>query len=135
MNLNNVIVFDGVCNFCSGAIPFIIKRDRNAVFRFTPLQSNLGRRILQEHGFDPDDVRTFLLTKNGRCFDRSDAALEMIREFSWIWQLLRILRLLPKFFRDWFYNRLADNRYRWFGRKESCMIPGDEIKSRFLNDQ
>lgn len=132
MDLDKVIIFDGICNFCSSAVRFIINRDSKAVYRFIPMQTELGRQILARYGYDPDDTQTFLLLTTEGILERTDAALEILRAFSWRWQPLRILQALPKPFRDWFYNVLARNRYRWFGKKDTCMIPSDEIKSRFL---
>jgi predicted DCC family thiol-disulfide oxidoreductase YuxK len=132
MDLDKVIIFDGICNFCSNAVRFIINRDSKATYRFIPMQTELGRQLLAQYGYDPDNTQTFLLLTTEGILDRTDAALEILKAFSWHWQSLRILQALPKPFRDWFYDVLARNRYRWFGKKDTCMIPSDEIKSRFL---
>ena len=132
MDLENVIVFDGICNFCTGATRFIINHDINSVYRFVPMQTELGRQIMTQYDYNPDDTQTFLLLTAGRILNRTDAALEILKVFSWGWQPLRTLRLLPRPFRDWFYDVLARNRYRWFGKKEVCMMPTDDQKERFL---
>jgi len=133
LDLDNIVVFDGICNFCSAAVRFIVRRDHKVRFRFVPMQSDLGEKLLVNYNFDPTDVQTFLLIKNGVAFDRTNAALEIVKAFPWFWQSLRILRLLPKPFRDWFYNLLAKYRYQWFGKKDRCMIPDADIRNRFLD--
>jgi predicted DCC family thiol-disulfide oxidoreductase YuxK len=133
MELNNIIVFDGVCNLCSGSVMFIVKRDHDAIFRFAPMQSNTGQELLKQYGMDPNDVQTILLVKNGRAYMKSNAALEIAKEFQGYWKLLVIFRFVPKMIRDWFYDLIADHRYRWFGKKEICMVPPDDVRERFLD--
>lgn len=132
MSLDNVIVFDGVCNLCSKSVQFIIRRDKHAVFRFAPLQSTTGADLLKQHGIDPADARTFLLVKDGRAYLRSDAALQVFKQLRGPWKLLAILVLVPRPMRDWLYNVLARNRAKWFGTQESCMVPTADTEARFL---
>jgi predicted DCC family thiol-disulfide oxidoreductase YuxK len=132
MEVNNIIVFDGLCNFCSRSVLFIIKRDRHSVYRFAPMQSNRGKELLKLYGLDPNNVQTILLVKNGKALLKSSAALEIAREFGGVWKLLRIFKFLPQSILDWFYDIIAHNRYRWFGKKKNCMVPTDNVRERFL---
>ena len=132
MEQDNVIVFDGVCNLCSRSVQFIIKRDPGGVFHFAPLQSDSGAGLLNEYGLDASDVKTFLLVRKGKAYIKSDAALEIIKEFHGGWKALTILHIIPGVVRNWCYDIIASNRHRWFGRKDTCMMPTDDIKERFL---
>lgn len=127
-----VVVFDGVCNLCSSTARFIIRHDHEARFRLAVAQSAKGRALLAESGVDPDRLETFVLRKDGRIYVRSDAALEIARELGWPWRTFVILRIIPRTLRDGMYDVIARNRYRWFGRKDECMVPTADIKSRFL---
>lgn len=127
-----VIVFDGMCNLCSRSVAFIIRRDPERRFRFAPMQSEAGARLLQRHGLDPDDVRTLLLVEGGRPYLRSDAWLRVVRRLRGPWRLAAGLRLVPRPVRDWVYGVVARNRYRWFGRREQCLVPTPEERDRFL---
>ena len=129
---HNLVLFDGVCNFCSHSVQFIIRHDKAGVFKFVPIQSEHGQQIYHSFELDPNDMQTFLLVKNGRPLLRSDAALEITKEFDGWWRFLRTFKLVPKGIRDWCYLFIARHRYRWFGRRDSCMIPSPEIRERFL---
>ena len=129
---DNLILFDGVCNLCSALVQFVIRHDRAANFRFTAIQSQVGKEIFQSHGLDPADLWTFVFISDGRMFLRSDAAIEVVSRFGSAWKVFRIFRFVPRMVRDWIYSIVARNRYRWFGRKEVCMIPTPEMKERFL---
>lgn len=130
--IERVVIFDGVCNLCSTTAQFVILRDSRSRFMFAAAQSVAGRGLLEECGIDPDRLETFVLRKGGRTYVRSDAALEIAKELDWPWPLLAVLRIVPRIFRDWIYDLVARNRYRWFGKKDACMIPGADIKSRFI---
>ena len=127
-----IVLFDGVCNLCTSTVQCILKRDPHGYFTFASLQSEVGRTLLEEHGLHPDALDTFVLVEGSRCFTRSDAALRVAQHLSGGWALLRVLSLIPKSIRDWGYTILAQNRYRWFGRKETCMIPSRDLLDRFL---
>lgn len=127
-----LVVFDGVCNFCNGAVSFIIKRDPNALFAFTPMQSDLARALMNKYKVYNLGVDTFLLIKSGRCFVFSSAALEITKDLSGFWYLFNVFRVLPGSIRDFFYRAFARNRYALFGRRATCMIPSDEQRSRFV---
>jgi predicted DCC family thiol-disulfide oxidoreductase YuxK len=127
-----IVLFDGVCHLCTSTVQFIIKRDPQGYFTFASLQSEVGRTLLEEHGLQPDALETLVLVEGSHCFTRSDAALRVAQQLSGGWSLLRILLLVPKPIRDWGYTIIARNRYRWFGRRETCMVPSRDILNRFL---
>lgn len=127
----HLIIFDGACNFCNGAVNFIIRRDPDALYSFAPMQSEFGRRLLRETGAGEVDLDTFLLIEGAMVKERSEAALSIAENLTQPWPLLRVLRILPPGFRDFFYDLFARNRYKLFGRKEACMVPGDDIRDRF----
>ena len=129
---NNVFVFDGICNFCNWIVLFVIKRDTDFVFRFVSMQSATGQKLLRRNGISTNDVKTFLLIQNGQSFTGSDAALNISTKLNGLWKYLRVFRFLPRKFRDTFYYILSDNRYKWFGKKDRCMVPSPDIKMRFL---
>ena len=128
-----IVLFDGVCNFCSGSVLFIIKRDPKEYFRFAALQTEEGNRIMEQYGIDPEDrPESIILVENGKVWYRSSAALRIARKLRWGWPLFYGFIAFPPFLRDFFYNIIAKNRYKWFGQKDSCFIPTDEIRSRFI---
>jgi predicted DCC family thiol-disulfide oxidoreductase YuxK len=133
MEEHPVILFDGVCNFCNGAIDFVIKQDKKKVFRFAPLQSAAGQQLLEKYNLDQTDLKSFVLIKSGKTYKKSVAALEVMNTFPWYWKEVQILRIVPTFLRDQIYDWVARNRYKWFGKKEVCMIPSPELRSRFLS--
>jgi len=127
-----IVVFDGVCNLCSRSAHFILRNDRSRVFKLATAQSAIGRQLLADAGIDPDNVETFVLVRAGHAYFRSDAALEVVNKLDWPWRALKILRFIPRALRDPVYRLVARNRYRWFGRKATCMVPTNDIRSRFL---
>ena len=129
-----IILFDGKCNLCNGSVKFIIRRDPAGQFRFASLQSDLGRKIVEEHGGNPDDLDTILLARGDRLYDRSTAALQIARRLKGAWPLLFALIVVPRPLRDLVYRWIARNRYRWFGKTDACMLPSPEIRARFLTD-
>ncbi|MEH7113920.1 thiol-disulfide oxidoreductase DCC family protein [Neobacillus niacini] len=130
--MEKTILFDGVCNLCNSSVQFIIKRDPKSHFKFASIQSETGRSLLKQYGFDKE-IDSFILIENQRIYLKSSAALRVCRNLNGMWKLLTILRILPAPFRDFFYDIVAKNRYKWFGKKESCMIPTKEMKKRFLD--
>ena len=132
MKENPVILFDGICNLCNRIVNFIITKDPESYFKFTPLQSSLGQRLLEKHGFNPKQLDTFVLIDGDSCFTKSDAALYIARHLTGVWSLLGLFSLIPKPIRDWGYAVVVRNRYRWFGKKEACMIPTKDLLNRFL---
>lgn len=130
-----VILFDGVCNLCQGAVQFIIRRDHSAQFCFTSLQSDTGRKLLMSHGLADQPVNYMVLIENGKYYTRSTAALRIAKRLKWPWPLCYGLIIIPSFIRNAVYGVIASNRYKWFGKSESCMLPTPDIRSRFLEDE
>lgn len=126
-----VILFDGVCNLCSGSVQFIIKRDPAAYFKFASLQSDFGQRHLKKLGLDQQSFHSIILINGDKVYQRSDAALEIAKKLGGGWPLFYGFKILPRFFRDAIYNLISRNRYRLFGKKDACWIPTPELKSRF----
>jgi predicted DCC family thiol-disulfide oxidoreductase YuxK len=128
----SIILFDGVCNFCNGAIQFIIKRDKHNKYSFGALQSEAGQRLLTQYNLPVDKLSTFILIEDDKTYSKSEAALKIARHLSGLWPVLYPLIILPAFLRDILYNIIARNRYKWFGRKDECIMPTPELKARFL---
>lgn len=129
-----IVLFDGVCNLCNSAITLIIKNDKNDIFRFAPLQSTTGKQLAAAHMIDLDTIDSILLIDpNIAYYHKSTAALKIAKHLSGGYPLLAIFLILPKALRDVVYDFIARNRYRWFGKKESCMIPTPELKALFLD--
>ncbi|MCL6220196.1 thiol-disulfide oxidoreductase DCC family protein [Zunongwangia pacifica] len=129
-----IVLFDGVCNLCNDAVIFIIKHDKNDQFRFASLQSEVGRKLLEERNIDPNYLDSIILIKPGIAwYEKSDAALEIAKDLNGIYKSLKIFKFLPKGLRDAAYKGIANNRYKWFGKKESCMIPTPQLKAKFLD--
>jgi predicted DCC family thiol-disulfide oxidoreductase YuxK len=126
------VLFDGVCHLCQGSVRFIADRDPHAYFRFAPLQSEIGERLLRQHGLDGGEPGTLVLIEDGRAYTRSTATLRIARRLRGGWPLLDVLRLVPRGLRDRAYAMVAAHRYRWFGRSASCEIPSDRVRERLL---
>ncbi len=132
MQDKKIILFDGVCNLCNGAVVFIIKRDKKDVFRFAALQSEIGEKLLRKHQIDPEKTDSIILVDDNNAFAKAGAALRIAQQLSGLWPALAILRIVPRFISNSVYDWIASNRYQWFGKKESCMIPTPELKAKFL---
>ena len=129
-----LILFDGVCNLCNRSIQFIIKRDKKDVFRYAALQSEIGQQLVAERGIDRLKVDSIILIEpNIAYYTKSTAALEIGKSFGGGWKLLALFEWIPRPIRDWVYDRVAKNRYRWFGKKQDCMIPTPELQAKFLD--
>ena len=127
-----VILFDGICNLCTSSVQFVLKRDPKAHFSFASIQSEKGGRLYLSHGYRPDEIETFILIENGESYSKSDAAIRVARKLSGPWPILSVLVLIPRPIRNWFYDVIARNRYRWFGKTDSCMVPSREDLERFM---
>ena len=127
-----VILFDGVCNLCEGFVQFVIRRDPDAVFRFAPLQSEIGEELLGRCGWHESRLDGVVLIEDGRCYRKSDAVIRASRRMGLPYRLISPTAIVPRFIRDRIYDYVADNRYAWFGKKDQCLMPTDDIKSRFL---
>lgn len=132
MESNPVILFDGVCNFCNGTVHFLLQQDKKRVFRFAALQSEAGQKLLTQYQLPTGSFDTFLLLDKGKVYKRSTAALRVGSKLPWYWKWTQVFWIVPKFLRDGIYQIIARNRYHWFGKKEACMIPTPEMRSRFL---
>ncbi len=130
---NPVILFDGVCNLCSGSVQFVIKHDPNRRFRYASLQSEFGQRVLRQYGLPPDQLNSFILLENDRIYTKSTGALRVARQLNGLWPLLYACIIVPPFIRNAVYSYIANNRYRWFGKKEACWLPSPELKSLFID--
>lgn len=126
-----VLLFDGECNLCNGAVQFILKRDRAEVIKFASLQSRAGEELVKEYNV-PNNINSIVYITNGKVYTKSDAALHISRELGKFWRLAYSFIWIPKPIRDKLYDYIAKNRYKWFGKTESCMIPTPELKKRFL---
>ena len=132
MDNRYLVIFDGVCNFCNGAVNFIIERDPYGKFAFTPMQSEFAQETLRSHRITSVDADTIILVKDGKTFVRTKAALEIARDLTGYWYLLNVFRVIPPPVRDWFYRIFARNRYKLFGKANSCMMPTPDVKNRFI---
>lgn len=128
-----VVVFDGSCRLCSGWVRFLLKHDRSGRIRFAAMQGVHGRALLQRHGLDPDDPLSFLWVDGGSGYRNSDAILRLLSSLGGGWRLAGGLRLIPRVLRDAAYRLIARNRYRWFGRRETCLVPDTALRQRFLD--
>ena len=128
---DDVILYDGVCVFCSRWVRFVARRDTGRRFRFTAIQSPYGTRLAQAFGIDPEDPDTNAVVHGGMAFFKSDAALMVLSNLpGWGW--VRALRAIPKPLRDAVYNLVARNRYRIFGKYEECFVPDADMRARVL---
>jgi len=132
--LSDIVIFDGVCNLCVRSVKFITNHEADQSLRFTPLQSPAGARLLREYGFDPEDAKSFVLVADGRSYVKSDAAIRVARHLRGGWRLIGAIKIIPRPIRNWAYDVIARNRYRWFGRSEACMAPMPELLSRFVEE-
>lgn len=128
----HLLLFDGVCNLCNGLVRFILRHDRKTMFRFAPLQSPYAARILAGYANLANSPDTLVYLRHGQPLERSTAALYIARDLGWPWRAAFILIPLPRMLRDAIYNLVARNRYRWAGRRQRCMVPGPEIRDRFV---
>jgi predicted DCC family thiol-disulfide oxidoreductase YuxK len=117
-----VILFDGFCNLCNGTVNFLLKKDRKKQFSFVPLQSDEGKIYIREYQI-PADTDSVILIKSNRVYFESDAAVEIGEMLSFPWKTMYFIKYIPKIIRDKIYRWVAKNRYRWFGKRESCRIP------------
>ncbi|MDO6516765.1 thiol-disulfide oxidoreductase DCC family protein [Zobellia uliginosa] len=132
-NSKQIILFDGVCNLCNGAVQFVIKRDTLDVFRYAPLQSELGKKLIAERNIDSNSIDSIILIDPGVAYYiKSDAALEIGKQLKGYKTLSSILLWIPRSLRDIVYDFIARNRYKWYGKKEHCMVPTPELRAKFL---
>jgi predicted DCC family thiol-disulfide oxidoreductase YuxK len=129
---HDIILFDGVCNLCNGAINFIIARDPKNRYKFAALESEVGQKLLATHEINPDEIDSIVLIRNNNAYVKAGAAIRIAQYMSGGWPIFYAFRIIPGFLSNVIYDFIAKNRYRWFGKKDSCMIPTPELKSKFL---
>jgi predicted DCC family thiol-disulfide oxidoreductase YuxK len=130
--MSAVVLFDGVCNFCNGAVNFIIARDRGGYFKFAPLQSDVGIETQIRYGIDPSKIDSILLVENEKVFLHSTAALKIAKHLNDLWPVFYVFIIVPSPIRDWVYKLFAKYRYKLFGRQDACMMPTADVRARFL---
>ena len=130
-----LILFDGVCNLCNSSVLYVIKRDKESKFLFAPLQSKIGETIINEFNIDTTQTDSILLFNPSKynIYSKSTAALQIAKSLSFPTKILAVFLNIPNFIRNWFYDYIAKNRYKWYGKKEFCMIPTPELKAKFLD--
>jgi len=127
-----IILFDGICNFCNFWVGFVINRDKNDLFRFAALQSSTGIELLKKYNLDSSSQDTFFLIADNKVYTKSTAALIVCKQLKGIIKILFVFIIIPKFIRDFVYDLIAKNRYRLFGKKEICRIPTEAEMNKFL---
>jgi predicted DCC family thiol-disulfide oxidoreductase YuxK len=128
-----VILFDGVCNLCNASVIFVLRHEREPRFKFASIQSETGKELLHWCGLPPDYSQAVILLDRGKIDCGSTAALKVGRTLQFPWSTLSSIGLLvPRFFRDWVYSQVASHRYQWFGKRDVCMVPREDLKVRFL---
>ena len=129
-----IILFDGICNLCNSAVTIVIKQDKKNTFLFAAIQSKKGKEIIDYLEIDIVKIDAIILYEPGVSYEvKSTAALKIMNDFGQFWQLTKLLWIFPKGLRNLVYDFIAKNRYKWFGKKESCMIPTNDLKEKFLD--
>lgn len=132
--MERVVLYDGVCNLCDGAVRFILPRDPQGRFSFASLQSPFGRSMMLQYGINPGgDPESIILVEGSQVFLESTAMLRILSRLVFPWNLLAVFRVIPPGIRDGIYRFIARNRYRWFGKQDSCLLPQPEWRDRFLD--
>lgn len=127
-----VILFDGICNLCEGFVQWVILRDPDAIFKFAPLQSEVGEDLLAGCDLSGDPLQGVVLVDAGRCYRKSDAIIRVLARLGWPYRALAPTRFVPRTVRDFVYDFVANRRYGWFGKRDECMMPTSDIRARFL---
>ncbi len=128
-----IIIFDGVCNFCNAIVNFIIRQDKKNVFLFTALQSESGKKLMEQYQINWQQTDSFVLIEKNKAYTKSNAALRLYNKLPWYWKWTQLLWIFPRFIRDWVYGIIAKNRYKWWGKRKECMVPTPELKKKFLD--
>lgn len=132
-NIPIVILFDGVCNLCNGTVQFILKRDKDCKLKFASIQGEFGQNTLTRFGLPATNPNSFVLLEGEKIHTHSTGALRIFLHLGGVWKMLYLFIIVPRFIRDAVYNFIARNRYKWFGKKESCYLPNADISNRFLS--
>ncbi len=130
---NNIILFDGVCNFCNYWVNFVIKNNKKNNLKFSALQGIAAKEILVKFGLNTTNLTSVILVKDDKIYTQSSAVFYISKELNWPWKILYAFLIIPKFIRDFIYNLFAKNRYKWFGKKETCRIPTKEEREKFID--
>lgn len=133
VNTQPIILFDGVCNLCNRSVHYVIRHDTNALFLFASLQGKTGQQLLKQYGLPDSAMNSFVLIHNNKAYTQSTAALLVAQKLRGPVKFLYVFRFIPAFVRDLVYQLIAKNRYKWFGRKDTCMVPSKLLVNRFLN--
>ncbi len=128
-----IILFDGVCNLCNSSVQFVINHDRKDKFRFASIQSEIGESLLKKFNINRSITDSLILIENNRAYTQSTAALRIAKELNGLHPLLYLFIIVPPFIRNAVYDLIAKNRYKWFGKREECMIPTDELRRKFIS--
>lgn len=129
----HIILFDGVCNLCNSSVNFVIRHDKRSIFHFASLQWDVAGELLAENYPEGDDFETILYYENGKIFKKSTAVLRIARQLGFPWKIAYGFIIVPKFIREPVYMIISRNRYKWFGKRDKCMIPSPELKNKFLS--
>jgi predicted DCC family thiol-disulfide oxidoreductase YuxK len=129
-----VLLFDGYCNLCSSSVVFVIKREKRDFFRFASLQSEFAENILKKLDVQDDIPDSLVLVEGSNLYFRSTAALRVAKKLKFPWYLFFVFIVVPPFMRDWVYDFIARQRYRWFGKKQQCFIPEKDVQHKFLSE-
>ena len=128
-----ILLFDGVCNLCNAAVVMVLRHDKAGVFRFAALQSATGQKLLEAHGLSVQNLDSVVMIDGQKVYLRSDVPLEVARRLNGFWPLLTVFGLIPRSVRDGIYSFIARNRYRWWGHRETCMVPDAALRHRFYD--
>lgn len=128
-----IVLFDGVCNLCNGFVRFVAPRDPDGTIRFASLQSEVGRELLAERGLPTDELESVVLIEGEDCYVKSSAVLRIAAHLGGAYRPLWALRVVPRGLRDRIYDFVADRRYRWFGKRDRCLMPDGDLETRFLD--
>ena len=131
-NIPLIILFDGVCNLCNATVQFILKRDKHSKFKFASIQGEFGQSTLTQFGLPTTNLNSFVLLEGEKIYTHSTGALRVFLHLGGIWKMFYVFIIVPRFIRDGVYNFIARNRYKWFGKKESCYLPTADLRNRFL---
>ncbi len=128
-----IVLFDGVCNYCNSILNYIIKHDHKKRFRYAHLQSNTGQDLLEQYGFPRDMLDSVVLIENGKAYIKTDVTARVAPHLSGIAKLGVVLRFVPRAIRDFAYDIIARNRYKWWGKQDACIVPTPDVRDRFLS--
>ena len=130
---SKVILFDGVCNLCNNSVKFIIKNDKRNIFKFAPIQGKYGIKIQNSYNINTTQINSIILVDGEKTFTKSSAALRIAKDLKAPFFMFYVFIIIPVFIRNFIYDLIAKNRYKWFGKMESCMIPSNELRSKFFD--